>query len=234
MTSQSSPERIVALLEACAASPGAVTLGELVRRTALPKTTVHRLCAKLTALGLLDGGPGGFQLGPRLYALAGNPAIHALRARAIPILHELAMTSGYNANLAVLSGSQALLVEEVYDRAWPTRLVGQALPLHCTAVGKALLLGRSGRQIEALVGPGPLAPATRHSIVRTELLIAHLRAAEHEGVVYSNEEWRLGISGVAAPVSDGVAISLAGRPGAGSLRALAGPVRQAAAALANA
>lgn len=219
------------MLEACATSAEPLRLAELVRRTGLPKTSAHRLCGKLCELGLLEQGPGGLRLGARLYALAGNPAIHALRARAIPILHELAASTGYNANLAVLSGSQALLVEEVYERAWPTRIVGQALPLHCSAVGKALLLGRSTRQIERMVGPDPLVPYTRHSIVRTELLITHLRAAERDGVVYSNEEWRLGISGIAARAGDGVAISLAGPPGAQALRALAEPVRRAAAAL---
>ena len=238
MASASSAERIVGVLEACAASAESVPLADLVRATGLPKTSVHRLCRKLCGLGMLDHGPGGYQLGARLYALAGSPAIHTLRARAIPVLHELAMTSGFNANLAVLSGSQALLVEEVYDRAWPTRMVGQSLPLHCSAAGKALLLGRSARQIEQLVGPGPLVPQTRHSIVHTELLIAQLAAAESDGVVYSNEEWRLGISAVAAPVADaqrsGVAISLAGPPGTRVLRSLAEPVRRAARSLAHA
>jgi DNA-binding IclR family transcriptional regulator len=237
MASSSSAQRIVAVLEACAASAGTVPLAELVRRTGLPKTTVHRLCAKLSELGLLEAGPGGFALGARLYALAGNPAIHSLRALAIPLLHELAMASGYNANLAVLSGSRALLVEEVYDGAWPTRLVGQSLPLHCTAVGKALLLGRSARQVEQLVGRGRLEPSTRRSIVDPQLLIAQLAAAERDGVVYSNEEWRHGISAVAAPVPDagreGVAISLAGPPGERTLRSFAEPVRRAARALAS-
>jgi DNA-binding IclR family transcriptional regulator len=235
MDGTSSAERIVGVLEACAASAEPIPLAELVRATGLPKTSVHRLCGKLCALGVLEASPGGYQLGARLYALAGSPAIHALRARAIPVLHELAKTSGFNANLAVLSGSRALLVEEVYNRDWPTRIVGQSLPLHCTAVGKALLLGRSAHQIEQLVGAGPLAPQTRHSIVRTELLIAQLAAAGRDGVAYSNEEWRLGISAVAAPVPDtrrsGVAISLAGPPGERRIRSLAEPVRRAAHAL---
>jgi IclR family transcriptional regulator, acetate operon repressor len=234
----SSAERIVALLEACATSVQPLALSELARCSGLPKTSAHRLCGQLCTLGLLERGVGGYALGGRLFAMAGNPAIHALRACAIPVLHELAMASGYNANLAVLSGSQALLVEEVYDAAWSTQMIGRTLPLHCTAVGKALLLGRSARQVEQLLGTGPLEPYTRHSIVRLELLIAQLAAAQHDGVTYSNEEWQLGIAAVAAPVSDarraGVAISLAGPPGERALRRLAEPLRRAADALAAA
>jgi hypothetical protein len=46
MATASSAERIVAVLEACAASAESIPLAALVRATGLPKTTVHRLCAQ--------------------------------------------------------------------------------------------------------------------------------------------------------------------------------------------
>jgi DNA-binding IclR family transcriptional regulator len=84
-----------------------------------------------------------------------------------------------------------------------TKMVGATMPLHATAIGKALLLHQDDDVLDAVIGDRLLRPFTPHTIVRPSLLREHLAAARHAGVVLSREEWRLGTSAVAAPVMVG-------------------------------
>jgi IclR family acetate operon transcriptional repressor len=81
-------------------------------------------------------------------------------------------------------------------------------------------------------------PFTRQTVVRTGLLREQLARIATTGVAFSHEEWRVGTSGVAAPVlRDGTAIAalaLVGPPDEAALRRFAGTVRRAATTLAEA
>lgn len=111
----SQAERIFAILEACAAAGRPLALPELAQRTGLPKSSLHRACGTLAELGALESRDGGFQIGARLFALGSlNPDLRRLRLVAMPYLHELVARSGWVANLAILAGGNALLVDEVF------------------------------------------------------------------------------------------------------------------------
>jgi IclR family transcriptional regulator, acetate operon repressor len=234
-------DRVFVVLESCAGSSRALTLVDLVERTGLPKTTLHRMCWKLVELGMLEHADGGFRIGTKLFALGSmNPGLRRLRATAMPHLHGLVERTGWAVNLAVLADRRALIVEEIYGTQSQTmrRMVGGRLPLHATAVGKALLSGYADAPLEALVGVRTLRPFTRTTIVRPNLLREQLDAIRRTGVAYSHEEWSLGTSGVASPVVvEGrvlAAVAAVGPPGDAGLRQRAGSVHAAASAVARA
>src|SRR6266487_162934 len=83
-------DRVFAVLESCAGSSHPLTLVDLVERTGLPKTTLHRMCWKLVELGMLEHAQDGFRIGTKLFALGSmNPGLRRLRAIAMPYLHTL-------------------------------------------------------------------------------------------------------------------------------------------------
>jgi DNA-binding IclR family transcriptional regulator len=217
------------VLEACAASRRPLTLVDLGERTGLPKTTLHRVCWKLVDLRVLEHTPDGFQMGARLYALgAMSPELRRLRAAAMPFLHALVSHSGWLANLGVLCDGRALVVDEVAGNVQlppRQRMVGARMPLYATALGKALLANGPATLRDELLEPPLLPPFTRHTIVRTSLLREHLAEVARRGYAISNEELRLGVSGVAAPVIVAgelvAAVALVGPPDAAALRRLA-------------
>lgn len=228
-------DRLFAVIESCASSPRALSLAELVERTGLPKTTLHRSCWKLVDLGMLEHGPDGFQVGTKMYALGCmNPELRRLRVLAMPFMHELVAATGRVVNLAVLSDRRALLVDEVFGSVAPAmpKMMGAGMPLHATAIGKALLLRRSPEELDATIGTGLLRPYTKHTIVRPELFREHLGAAAEDGIVFSRQEWRRGTSGVGVPISyDGTmvaAIALIGPFDESDLQALVAPLRRVA------
>jgi DNA-binding IclR family transcriptional regulator len=235
-TGPSVADRLFTVLEACSTSRRPLTLADLGELTGLPKTTLHRVCWKLVDLHVLEHCASGFRVGPRLYALgAMSPELQRLRAIGMPYLHVLVAHTGWVANLGVLCDGRALVVDEVsgFERLPPReRMVGRRMPLHATALGKALLAFAPADMREAVLEPAVLKPFTRQTVVRTSLLREQLDDVVRRGYALSHEELRTGVSGVAAPVfADGeltAAIALVGPPDEAALRRLSGHVRLAA------
>jgi DNA-binding IclR family transcriptional regulator len=229
--------RILTTLEACASRKRSLTLTELVEETGLAKSTLHRTCWKLVELGLLDHSDAGFSTGVKLFALGNaNPVLGGVRAAAVPALLELQRVTGAMSNLAILYQGKALVLDALYssEPALP-RLIGASLPLHCTAVGKAIAASL-GVEARAELGlDGGLRPATGRTIVRPALLHEQLEQISHDGIATSNEEFMPGVCGVAAAVGleDGtlVSIGFVGKIRRGVVEQVAGPVREAVAAL---
>ncbi len=206
-------QRILLALEACASKQRALTLVELVDETGLAKTTVHRMCWKLVELGLLERTDEGFAVACEAICAGttSNPVINNVRVAAVPLLLDLQRSTGTMSNLAILHDGKALILDALYMPQPPIpRLVGATLPLHCTAIGKAIAASLESAERDELFGHGQLRPATGHSIVRHSVLREHLDRVAQEGVAFSDEEFMLGVSGVAAAtvVRSGTAIAI--------------------------
>ena len=228
-------DRVFLVLESCAASDRPLSLAELVQRTGMPKTTLHRVCWKLVQHEMLEHDDEGFRVGTKMFALGStNPRLRRLRSISMPYLQALVARSGWVVNLAILSNRRALIVEEVFGDQMPSvrRMGGATMPLHATAIGKALLSGLEADALDDLVGTSALRPFTRRTIVRPNLLRDHLARIRRTGIAFSHEEWSMGTSGVAAPVIAGgrvvAAVALVGVPDETTMRHLAHPVRVAA------
>jgi DNA-binding IclR family transcriptional regulator len=227
-------------LEACASQQRSLTLAELVEETGLAKTTLHRTCWKLVELGLLEHSEAGFSVGVKVFALGNaNPVLSDVRVAAMPLLLELQRSTGAMTNLAILHDGKALVLDALYT-AQPSlpRLVGASLPLHCTAVGKAIAATFDADHREELVvrvQHGLLPAATWRTIVRPGLLREHLDQAAEAGVAASNEEFMTGVCGVAAGVKvrggATIAIGYVGNFKKNVIAQVTDPVRQAAEAL---
>jgi DNA-binding IclR family transcriptional regulator len=233
-------DRVFTVLDACAASRRTVSLADLVQLTGLPKTTLHRLCWKLEAVGALEQHQDGFRVGPKLFALgAMNPTLQRLRTASMPFLYDLSTGTGHVSNLAIMHGGRALLVDEVFAAEKPfPRMVGALLPLHATALGKVLLAAQPTPTRRRLIGTTLLPAFTRHTIVRPKILLDQLEVVARTGIAYSREEWRLGFAGIAASVPGDAprvaALALVGIPLASDLESYERAVRDAAEGVARA
>jgi DNA-binding IclR family transcriptional regulator len=237
-------ERIFTIIEICAAAGHPLALPELAAKSGLPKSSVHRICTRLVRLGALDCDDAGYEVGTLLFALGSlNPWLRRLRVVAMPYLHELVAHSGWVANLAVLRDRRALLVDEVFGtRPTMPKLIGATLPLHATAIGKALLGGQEPAVAEELIATLPLRRFTPHTVATRAALRGQVAAVAAGAPAISREEWRLGTVGVAAPVRVGgdtvAALALIGARSKGGIERVSGPlaaaVRDLGAALASA
>lgn len=209
-------------------------IGELSRRSGLPKTTVHRLVAELTGLGLLEHTPDGVRLGMRLFELGQLvPRQRTLRDAAIPFMEHLHDATRAPVHLAVLDDIEVVYVEILGAGSLPMlpSRVGGRLPAHATGVGKAMLAFADPAVVQRRIDAG-LTRLTPHTISTPGGLARELQGIRAGGVAFDREEGRLGIVCAAAPVSgpDGVvdaALSVSGVPGM-DLERVAPAVRTAA------
>jgi DNA-binding IclR family transcriptional regulator len=126
-----------------------------------------------------------------------------LLRQARPILGDLVRQVRETAYLAVLRRS-AVVPVEVAEADRPVRIVsqlGEALPLHCTAAGKAHLAFEHEEQIRALL-PDGLPRFTDRTPTERPALAQQLKQIAAQGYAVDMGEHLEDIRAVAAPVRD--------------------------------
>lgn len=211
-------DRGLRVLEVLAGTSGGLTVTELAQRLEVNRTVVYRLVSTLDQHGLVRRDAKGrlhVGLGILHLAAAVQPV---LRDLAQPVLRTLAESVGCTAHLTVVEGSEALALA-VVEPSWTdfhvSYRVGTRHPLAQGAAGKAVLLGRAGRD----GGARPPAYVTTTGELQTGArgLAAPVRGVE--GLEASVGIVTLGIldERVVAPqvvaAADEVAALLAGEPG---------------------
>lgn len=189
------------LLRAFSPYERVMTLSELARAADLPKSTVHRLLARLVELGAVEHHRAGYKLGLGLLALGASTPAGYMRDLALPHLAQLHRWSGSTVHFAVLRGFDAVYLEKLVAPETSSSItsVGGRLPANCTAIGKALLAYEDFEDLADFL-PSPLPALTQHSITDVETLIAELRRVRSEGVAHEHGEAQPGLACTAAPV----------------------------------
>jgi DNA-binding IclR family transcriptional regulator len=230
--------KAVTILRAFRAEDQVLTLADLVRRTGLHKATVHRLAGDLVANRLLDRVDGGYRLSGGLFELGMRASLErSLLEVAMPFLQDLYERTHETVHLGVREGHDVVYIAKIggHRQAKSPSRTGGRNPLHCTAIGKALL-AYAGPDIQQVVLSSPMARRTAHTVVAPGLLRRQLTRIVETGVAFEHEESALGLTCVAAPVlGQGeeplAAISVTGPTGRFRPESQVGAVRAAAAGL---
>ncbi|MGH3375458.1 MAG: IclR family transcriptional regulator [Actinoallomurus sp.] len=202
-----SVEKTLAVLRALSSPDQPRRLADIAERTAINKTTAHRILQILTAEGYaVTSGDGAYASGPALLALAGSAlADRDLGAVARPILDNLQRQTGHSVHFAVRSGTVAVYLAKVESQQ-PYRMaskVGMQVALHCTAIGKALLSRLPEAEVNAVVAAtSPLIRHTPKTIVEPDRLLAELAAVRERGYAIDDEENERDVRCVGAAVHD--------------------------------
>ncbi len=233
--------KAVAILRAFRVDDRLLPLAELVRRTGLPKPTVHRVAADLVHHRLLDKTEHGYRLAGGLFELGMRAATErTLLELAMPFLQDLYERTHETVHLGVREGTEVVYVAKIggHRQARSPSRTGGRMPMHCTAIGKALLAHAEADVRTAVLGGG-LARWTPHTVVAPGLLEKQLARVLETGLSYEREESSPGLLCVASPVLDETgrtalaAISVAGPVGRFRPEAHENAVRAAAASIAS-
>ena len=194
--------RAMTTLETIAAQGGVLGVSQIAARSGLSVPTVHRIVRTLVDLGYLRQEPSrAYALGPRLLLLADSSSA-TMRSTAQRHLARLVDELGETANLAMLDGSQVAYVAQVPSRHAMRMFteVGKRVMPHCTAVGKALLLGTPPDEVRQLLERNGMPRRTDVTVTDPDVYLAHLAVAAREGFALDDGEQEIGVRCVAVPV----------------------------------
>ena len=208
--------RAAAIMRALQHHSEGLSLGELAKLLALPRSTVQRIVDALDSENLVIAASAsrGVRLGPALLALAAATRFEIVDI-ARPTLLELSRESGETVDLSLLDGDKLVFVDQVIAEGHRLRAesaVGVSFPLHATANGKAMLALLSDEALAKLRPRLKLKPTTKNTLQSWPALLREIESVRAHGVGTDVEENSLGICAISVamqlPTGDIAAISI--------------------------
>jgi IclR family transcriptional regulator, acetate operon repressor len=196
--------RAAAVLRALEGRSGPATQAQIACDTGLPRTTVQRLVQALEQQQMVVAGEGGVRLGPALTRLAASAHVDVI-SLARPHMEAVSRHTRETVQLTMERGEHAIMVDQVAsDQVLRVvHRVGAALPLYCSAAGKALLSQLSDAEIERRLGT-ELTAYTPNTPTTLAEVLAQVREVRVNRVAENRGEHFEGVSGFGAVVRTGV------------------------------
>ncbi|GGF97568.1 IclR family transcriptional regulator [Paenibacillus abyssi] len=201
----STVERALILLEMVAIRGEGVSLAELVKEADLPKTTVFRLLETLKSRDYVQFDPNTEKYTIGLKSLEiGVFGLHKLPIVEVASrsMRELSELTGETSFLATYSSGETVYLNKIEgSQSISIRAeLGMRRPVHCTAVGKAILSTFSKEEVDRILEEKGMAKYTDHTIVNPEEFHLELGRIRKAGYAVDNEEIEMGLTCYAVPI----------------------------------
>jgi len=185
---------------------GGLTLNELTLRTGIAKSTVFRILHTLNHLGyVLRDAARTYHLSHSLASLVSEVAASdALRRLALPYMLRLRDEFGETVNLGHLHVDKVVYLE-VVPSEYALRLherPGASVPVHASALGKAILAFSPPDVVESLTQNRALSSHTPNTITEPAAFLRELQRVRVQGYALDREETVLLATCVGAPILD--------------------------------
>lgn len=194
--------RATTILNIVAEGRGQLTLTDLSNRSGMPRSTVHRIVQELEReyFVIRQSPSSGYSLGPGVLKFGMNSHLQ-LVAGMRPILTALAQAVNENVELAVFSGREIVVVDQVVStaRLQAVSQIGKSFSLHGSCIGKVLLAELPDERVREIL-PATLTRHTRKTITDPDAFLTELDEVRRTGIAFDREEHDLGISAVATCV----------------------------------
>jgi len=199
--------RVLDILEVLEEFPGGLTLAEIAVKINIPKSTVHRILGVLHDRQYIRGSStnGKYLLGYQILSLAKVcvSGIDLLR-EAHPLLEVINREFNETVILGVLDQNRHCVIYlDKIDTSHSLRLVshiGERIPVHCTALGKAILSQFNEEELRIILADYELRKFTGNTITDLEELIKELREINRIGFAIDRMEYKPHVSCVAVPI----------------------------------
>jgi DNA-binding IclR family transcriptional regulator len=200
-----SVDRAARILKALASGPRRLGVSELSDRLGLSRPTVHGLLQTLQAHGFVeqDRDSDKYQLGAGLLQLGNSYLdLNELRGRSIVHAERLAARTQAAVRVGVMHGPLVVVVHHVFrpDAAFQVLEVGAQLPIHASALGKAILAYAPDGVVDDLLAE-PLPKLTSRTLA-PKALRDELDGVRERGFARERDEAVLGEASIAAPIFD--------------------------------
>jgi len=194
------------ILEILCHSERSMKLTEIANELGLVKSNVHRVLQALVAHNYVikDGRSGEYSASIKLWEL-GSAVLSKLDLRKYSEkwMDSLSQLTSESSHLSIIDKMEVVYVHKI-DSPKPIRAytqIGGRAPIYAVATGKMMLAYQSDVFIERVAKN--LQQHTANTIVNPKKLFLEIEKIRKQGYAVNKGEWRDGVYGVAAPISDG-------------------------------
>jgi len=183
------------------------TLTDLAQQVGLPSSTAHRLLITLEQERYVR-----FNNDGRLWSIGVQAFVtgcaftknRSLARLARPHLRRLMEESGETVNLAVEDQGEAVYLAQIECSQMMRAFArpGTRVPLHCSAVGKAIFAAVSDKTLAKILHQRGMPRLTVKTITTPSGLRAELESVRKQGYALDDEEHAVGLRCIAAPIFD--------------------------------
>lgn len=193
----------LAIIECFDADTPEMTLSEVARRAGLTPAAARRSLITLVTLGYAGQTGKRFHLRPRVMALGSAFYMSArIDEVLLPELRQVVETFGDAASVATLEGDEVIYIahHSVQRARRATAVVGARYPAHATSLGRVLLAGLPGAELDAYFeGLEPKA-LTSKTLTDKAALRKAVEAAREQNYATTTDQLDYGITAIAVPV----------------------------------
>lgn len=206
-TNQSS-EKLLKMIEYLAGQREPKRLLDISRELGINSSTALRFLTALVENGYAsqDAESSRYYLTCKICGLANQVLQNTdIRTIARPYMMEISSIFGETVCLAVEKDMKVVYIDVIESPNSIIRSmqrIGNVAPMHCTGIGKVLLLNYTEKDIDRLILKEGLPRFTEHTPGSKWELMELLKTVRKEGVAYDNEECEIGARCVAVPVYD--------------------------------
>ncbi len=199
-------DRAFDILELLSKQQQGLSLTEIGQRLDLHKSTVHRLLQALKSRGYIGRtDQGNYKLGLEFIELSSLYLNNLeLKTEAQPLLRELTGLTGNTVFLGILQDDEVIYIDkmETFNSLRKYSIIGRRAPLHCTALGKAMLAGKSDAEIRQLYAGRKLTRYTPATLTSVERLLEDMARIRTRGWSVDDEEYEPGVRCIGAAIRD--------------------------------
>jgi len=199
--------RALSILNAIGYSPSGLKLTEIARELGLAPSTTHRLLTTLQEEKYVqfDRDASRWQIGIQAF-VTGNGFLSSrdLVTVARPYMRRMMEENGETVNLAISEGDDVIYMAQVESREMMRvySKPGNRVPLHCSGVGKAMLMLMEEKDIDRIFKFAGLPKLTEKTLLDVDSLKTELKMSQKRGFATDDEEHAIGLRCVASVIYD--------------------------------
>ena len=184
-----------------------MTASEICVALGQNKSTIHRLLYTLEYAGLIEktSDMRSYRLGIKLVQMCSLRINDIeLMTEAKPYLNDLVKDIQQTVHLAILKDNHAVFLDkiDVMNTIRMYSAIGRSIPLHCSAIGKALLLDKPDSEILDILNKVGMEKFTSDTLTSPNALLEQLHVARQNGFTVDNFEHEEHVCCIAAPIYD--------------------------------
>ena len=200
-------DRAFNIIELLSNEQNGMTITDISKELDLHKSTVHRLLNSLKQKGYIQKKNDStmYKIGFGFIDLCSNYLNNLeLKTEAEPFLRKLSVFINQTVFLAIMQDQMTVYIDKVekFHSLRRYSIIGQRVPLYCTALGKALLTGISDDEIKKIYENKTFISKTPNTIMNVNKLIEEISISRVKGWTFDNEEYELGVCCLSSPIYD--------------------------------